>query len=203
MSTDVMKEITVGNKTLTIWYDQFVENPCDEWFMGTYDFFGRRQHLGTNPDSKYYEGVRKKYGSREEYERELKQIVRKGGVVLPVFAYEHGGIALKTTEFSCPWDSGQIGYAYITTEQIASKLGFKKGAKGRKKAAETLLKGEIQTLSSWANGEIYGFTLEEGDELVESIGGFYEWKDFDTLLDEMKENVSEEHREIFDAMKEV
>lgn len=202
MSSDAVKEITIDNKTLTIWYDQFVENPCDDWFMGTYDFFGRHEHLGSNYASREYEGVRKKYFSQEEYERTLKEIVRKGGVVLPVFAYEHGGIALRTTEFSCIWDSGQIGYAYITTEQISSKLGFKKGAKGRKKAAETVLKDEVQTLSSWANGEIYGFTLEEAGELIESIGGFYEEKDFDTLLDEMKENVSEKYHSIFDAIKE-
>lgn len=202
MSSDVVKKINLDNKTLTIWYDQIVENPCDDWFIGTYDFFGKHKHLGTNPDSKYYEGVRKKYSFHVQYESALKEIVRKGGVVLPVFAYEHGGIALSTTEFSCIWDSGQIGYAYLTTEQISSKLGFKKGAKGRKKAAENVLKAEVQTLSSWANGEVYGFTLEEGDEIIESIGGFYEEKDFDTLLDDMKESVSEEHQGIFEAMKE-
>jgi hypothetical protein len=31
-------------------------------------------------------------------------------VVLPVYIYDHSGITLNTTGFSCPWDSGQVGW---------------------------------------------------------------------------------------------
>ena len=31
-------------------------------------------------------------------------------VILPLFLYDHSGITLQTSPFSCPWDSGQIGF---------------------------------------------------------------------------------------------
>ena len=37
---------------------------------------------------------------------------------LPVYAYDHSGIALSCTPFSCRWDSGQVGYIVVTRDQL-------------------------------------------------------------------------------------
>lgn len=49
----------------------------------------------------------------DEFER-IGAEVQAGQVIgLPVYAYIHSGIALSTSSFGDPWDSGQSGYIYI------------------------------------------------------------------------------------------
>ena len=38
-------------------------------------------------------------------------------VYLPVYLYDHSGLVLQTTPFSCPWDSGHVGIIYTTLEE--------------------------------------------------------------------------------------
>lgn len=46
-------------------------------------------------------------------------IESKNIVIAPVYAYEHGGITISLAPFSCPWDSGQIGWAYAFKDDYA------------------------------------------------------------------------------------
>ena len=36
--------------------------------------------------------------------------------IMPLYAYEHGMITVSTGPFSCPWDSGQVGFVVSTEE---------------------------------------------------------------------------------------
>jgi hypothetical protein len=42
----------------------------------------------------------------------------------PLYLYDHSGITMKTTPFSCPWDSGQVGLIYMTYDKIIEELGL-------------------------------------------------------------------------------
>lgn len=134
-----------------------------------------------------------------DYVRALKQVIRKGGVVLPVYCYEHGGITFRCSSFSDPWDSGQVGYAYMTTEQIA-ELGWPKGKRGRKKAAEEYIRHCVGEMAAYVNGNIYGFSIFDKDgNRVDGCGGFYasHYGEADWIKD-MKGNVPEEFHPLFD-----
>ena len=74
-------------------------------------------------------------------------------VKLPVYMYEHGGIALSTSPFSCMWDSGQVGYIYCE-EPIAGMT---------REQVVAALKSEVETYGSWLAGECYGFELEQSE----------------------------------------
>ena len=39
-------------------------------------------------------------------------------IILPLYLYDHSGITIQTTPFSCPWDSGQVGFIYMDRETI-------------------------------------------------------------------------------------
>ena len=39
---------------------------------------------------------------------------REEVVYLNLYLYDHSGLRMNTTGFSCPWDSGQVGYIYMT-----------------------------------------------------------------------------------------
>lgn len=116
---------------------------------------------------------------------DLLELVRRRAVVLPVFKYEHGGVAYSTGAFSCPWDSGQVGWTFATRAEIlANWSGKRLTAALRKKAADLLTAG-VKTYSQWANGEVYGYVIhtaedpEDDDSLdhdgdhADSCWGFY------------------------------
>lgn len=97
-------------------------------------------------------------------------------VWLPVWKYEHGGVAYvaaMSNPFSCPWDSGQAGIIFALKADVRKEYGVKRvDAKTRAKALE-VLKGEVQTYSKWANGEVYGYTVTDATgEEVDSCWGF-------------------------------
>jgi len=44
------------------------------------------------------------------------RIEKEGFLNLPLYLYDHSGITMNTTGFSCGWDSGQVGIIYISLE---------------------------------------------------------------------------------------
>lgn len=96
------------------------------------------------------------------------------GEVLPVYMYDHSGITINTTGFSCPWDSGQIGIIYVTDEKIREEYRWKRLTKKRRAFIRDLLKGEIADLDTYLRGEIYGYRLfDESGEEIDSCWGFF------------------------------
>ena len=53
------------------------------------------------------------------YEREvderLMKVISQKFLMLPLYLYDHSGITMNTTGFSCPWDSGQVGCCLLYT----------------------------------------------------------------------------------------
>ena len=57
--------------------------------------------------------------------KELLQLLEQSGkfVILPLYLYDHSGITMNTTGFSCPWDSGQVGWIYADADCIKKEYG--------------------------------------------------------------------------------
>lgn len=89
-------------------------------------------------------------------------------MLLPVYRFEHGNVAYQTTPFSCQWDSGLNGVIFTTNKQIKKNYGVKKVGLVASKRAEVCLKGEVETFSQWASGEVYGIKLFDSQEDYES-----------------------------------
>lgn len=188
---------------LELYYDGFDrENPLEYSFCSV-DLWNRREGCWVGSDYKWadYKGIRDMYTEPDDdtYIRALKEIRRKGGVVLPVYCYQHGNVTFRCSLFSDPWDSGMVGYAYMTTEQII-ELGWPKGKRSRKKAAEEYIRHVVGEMAAYANGDIYGFSIFDKDgEFVDGCGGFYasHYGEVDWIED-MKGNVPEEFHPLFD-----
>lgn len=80
--------------------------------------------------------------------------------IVPIYMYDHSGITISTGPFSCPWDSGQVGFIYVTKE-TCDKQGENFDN------AEKIIKGEIETLDAYLTGNVYGYTIWETEEEVE------------------------------------
>lgn len=98
----------------------------------------------------------------------------KSLICLPIYLYDHSGITINTTGFSCPWDSGKVGVIYCTKEQAVKEFGNKVcTAKVRDKALKCL-EGEVKELDQYIRGEVYGFQVfDPQGEVVDSCWGYY------------------------------
>jgi hypothetical protein len=50
-------------------------------------------------------------------------------IVSPVYLYDHSGLVISTTPFSCPWDSGQIGYIFCDYKEAVDEFGLSPDSK--------------------------------------------------------------------------
>lgn len=99
----------------------------------------------------------------------LRNVLRDDiAIILPIHAYEHGGITISHGSFSCQWDSGQLGWHYVTKEALESEFG------GDEEKAKKCLEAELEIYDNYLLGNVWGFTIEdeEGDD-VDSCWGFY------------------------------
>lgn len=139
--------------TIEIHYDEWGESPREWDNLGTMACYNKRYTLG---DDKQYEDA---YALREYLE---------GGdaLYLPIYMYDHGGIALSTNSFDCLWDSGLLGYIYVSRDKVKAE-----GLTEEKALA--ILKGEVDTYDDYVQGKVYGYKVfnDEGEEL-DSCWGF-------------------------------
>lgn len=169
--------------------DELAESPREWDNLGTCFFLHARYELGDE-------------GAKDPRKMNPDDILAQ----LPVYMYEHGGITLSTTPFSCPWDSGQLGMIYITKSQAEECP---------RQADETeteyvirlkrILDAEIQTLDDYVCGDCYRFEVIEYDaqrdpeahygDATDSCGGFLGRNPHENGL---IENIGQELHHFFD-----
>ena len=184
----VHEEIRNGFQIQIIEGDQDIPNPRLDWdHFSHFQMWHRNYQFGDDFKKEYdiFETVgRSKYFKDEEFadeypnpfDDEFKEILAKCKdiVVLPVYMYDHSGITINTTGFSCGWDSGQIGWIWATKEEICKEYGCKILTKKIREKVEEVLRNEIKILDCWIRDEIYGYVVtdpnDEGNS--ESCWGF-------------------------------
>lgn len=101
---------------------------------------------------------------------------------LPLYLYDHGGITMRTTPFSCPWDSGQVGFIYVSRKRAAEEWG-EDFIDVRVLAG---LVDEVEEYDQYLTGEVYGFEIEKAEtfEKTSRKTGWTEevdeWSDYDS-----------------------
>ena len=109
----------------------------------------------------------------------------KRTVILPLHLYDHSGIAMNTTGFHCPWDSGQVGCIYVMLEDIREKFNAARVSKTLREKVARDLRQEVETYDHYLTGNCYGFVIEKDAGEVDSCQGFPD--DYDAYcLDEAK-----------------
>ena len=91
-----------------------------------------------------------------------------------LYLYDHSGITISTRPFSCPWDSGQVGYIYVSKEKVRKEYGIKRITEEWKNKILSYLDGEVETFDQYLRGDVYSFTIEDDNgDVINSCGGFY------------------------------
>lgn len=162
-----LKEI--GEYTVKIDYENYPENPREWDNLGKMVCVSKYSIYGDKHNYNHLD-----YNSFEEMEKDILKN-EKVGVILPLYLYEHGGVCIRTSPFSCPFDSsGQIGFVYTTREEILKNFRGKILTQKLKTSIEERLKKEVEIYSQYINSEVYSFEILKGDERIEYCGGYYD-----------------------------
>lgn len=70
-------------------------------------------------------------------------------LVLPLYLYDHSGLAMNTTGFSCPWDSGKVGIIFATFETLRKALGIRRLSAKHRTIAYELLRLEVSEYAQY------------------------------------------------------
>jgi len=126
--------------------------------------------------------------------KELLELLDDYIVILPLYLYDHSGVTMNTVGFSCPWDSGQVGWIYATHDDIRKEYGALDTNR-----AEELLKAEVEEYDHYLTGQCYGFKLYEGDAEKESCWGFL--GDISDVSKHIKEYLPSDCKDIVDYLE--
>lgn len=132
-------------------------------------------------------------------------------VALPVYLYDHSGITISTSPFSCPWDSGFFGIIAVSLENVRKEYGWKVVTQKRREQIEKYLSGEIEELDNYYTGEVFRYKVveESTGEEIDSCSGFsgkagieYIESECKAMIDNLKETQKKErYRYLLDKFR--
>jgi hypothetical protein len=122
--------------------------------------FHRRYDLGDKHDYNHND-----YDSWEEMEKDI--IKREDvAVILPLSLYDHSGISMSVGSPTDRWDSGYVGFIFISKAKALKEYGGKIVTKKLKERLVTYLTNEVETYNQYLRGEVYCYEVEKAVEMV-------------------------------------
>jgi hypothetical protein len=168
-----------GGRSIEVYFDDFVTNPRDEYeHPGRLLCWHRRLILGGREDQHVSRRFNPRaYDGWEELEQAVVEEFEPVAM-LPVYLFEHSGVALQTTPFNDPWDSGRVGLIVAGRTEVLKVWGDD----ALKEQVETALRAEVQEYSQYLNGAVYGYAVKDvaTGEIIDSCSGIY--GDLDEVL---------------------
>ncbi|MFA6694992.1 MAG: hypothetical protein WCR85_00045 [Sphaerochaeta sp.] len=169
-------------QTLQIFQEHCPQNPRSEALgaaFGTILCFHKRYNLGDPVDP-----ALPPFESWSKLEKNLRDLCN-AEIVLPLYLYDHGVRRMNTTGFACGWDSGQVGFIYITEKEIRDLYGECERTSSFMQRVSKALKGEVELYNAYLSGEVYWYrVMDEHNRIVNSCGGYYGKQGIDTIVKE-------------------
>lgn len=160
-----------------IYVDEDPIGPEEYSRLGKLWIFHKRHCFGDKPTVKASD-----FSGWDEMEEHLVK-EENAGIVLPVFMLDHSGITISTSSFSCPWDSGRVGFIWCSVDDLKKEYSVEDLTPEIVEKAQRVLESEIKTWDQWLTGDVYVFEtytlirkddgVFEADEFTDCCGGFY------------------------------
>lgn len=204
----LIHDTPLGKYQIGIWNDDNPQDPRDNDNLGTMACWHRGYELGDEQIRDVEEWLISMAGveSNELYERmtarslweSLSEKINEKYIIMPLFLYEHSGMTMSTSPFSCKWDSGQVGFIYYdrsrndTEGYTAEWLAKYHEGKSMDEAIESRLESEVELYASYLEGDVYGYEifrpgkeveLGNGEDSTWGFFGYNEWEN-NGLLDD-------------------
>lgn len=183
---NLYKQVEYKGHNINIYYDDDPLNPRQDFDnLGTLYTAHRRYRPEKELDKHFdiyevFDNIR---------EAKFKASFLKRYIALPVYLYDHSGITVSTTPFSCRWDSGLFGIIAVSVEDVRKEYGWKHITSGRRDKIEEYLRAEIEMLDHYYTGEVYGFELtsKESDEIIHNCWSFFGDAGVKEIINECKQ----------------
>jgi len=153
-----LKTSNVGSVTVKIMFDDHGDHECPLEYTKEDDgvIFVSFEKRSTLSDYHKFSSPEeaKTWGEENDYD------------VLPLFKYEHSGVAYSPRSFigrahHAEWDSGQVGFVLVKLDKFKDSTPLQ--------VAESWCK----SVTTWVNNEYYGYVIENPDgEHLDSCWGF-------------------------------
>jgi len=172
-----LETIKYKNCLINIYADEQPESPRD------WDNFGNM--FCKHNDYKLGDDFTIDTDDCEDWEDVAKELKKQcnAEILIPLYLYDHSGITMNTTGFSCGWDSGQVGWIYCTKEDRK-----KEGLTPTK--ARKLMVSEVKDYDYYITGNVYGFEAKDSKgEFIDSCWGFLGDLEKSGLMDTAKDNI--------------
>jgi hypothetical protein len=174
--------------TIKVMYDDSPLNPRTEWDnLGVMICVHRRYDLGNIQEH-----------SAEAIDEHIKE--QEIAVILPLYLMDHSGLSISTGPFNDPWDSGQVGYIYLTRKTVEREWGWARLTQARKNQLRKYLIAEVEMYDAYLTGQVYGFEVfNSTGGSVDSCWGFYGQDGLKDMINECHATIDNEVQE--DAVK--
>lgn len=166
-----VRGIYYPTRILEIKRDPYPDNPRENYdHVGTMVCFHRNYDLGDNHDIDV--------GDFDTWDEVEKHLYAECGaeIVLPLYLYDHSGITMNTTGFSCSWDSGKVGFIYASKENIEKMmlLDPENMTPEQTEHIREILRGEVEEYDDYLKCDVYYWILKDKDgERIDSCYGYY------------------------------
>lgn len=198
-----MKKMNYKGFDIEIEQDTDAESPRDWDNLGTMWCWHNRYHLGDWDDMPNGAKYITRYSDEDPVVLARTWIKNKNPVItMPLYLFDHSGLSISTRPYSCHWDSGQVGYIFITREAVFREYGWKRITKQRREQLEEILIAEVDQYDTYLKGDVWGYIISRHDQL-DSCWGYYGYA---YCLDEAKSFVDylvakEEDDKVNDAVR--
>lgn len=154
-----------SNKKMEIYREQHPIDPREHDNLTTMECSHKKYTLGDKQfDSDKHSG----WAEVKSKIKEQHNVV----AIKPLYLLDHSGLRISTSKMNNPWDSGQVGYAYITESNL-DFMGIKEEDRTQENYRKWI-KGEVEQYDDYLRGNVwrYKFYNSEGHQ-ADSCGGFY------------------------------
>ena len=180
LENTITKHYTQTGMRVTVLVDEYPTNPREGCNLTTMICHHRNYSLGDLEESKQFNG----YNSLKELKQALVEYYGEMAYIEPLSLYDHSMQTLAIGEPTDRWDSGYVGFIFVTKEQARKWFNVKRITKSILEKIEKLAQAEVEEYNKvWLWGEVYYLSLEKVftnvddkndciEESMDCIGGF-------------------------------
>jgi hypothetical protein len=142
--------------------DEYAENPlhCMD-FLCKFLVFHSRYSFGHKHEFK-------DPGAVQEYKKAQPE-----DLWLPLYLYDHSGLTISLNPFSCPWDSGQVGWVWASRKDILQNFLGKILTKKLRKQALEVAAAEVKIVDDYLTGNVHQYRIYDAEDEIQESCGYY------------------------------
>ena len=183
------------------------DRSANGWSIESYDGYFQKWHYEDFVEGRLEDNTRDVADCLIEAmsDSDLLKIASVENVILPLNLYDHSGLQMSADSLigkaqHAEWDSGQVGWIYVTASEIRAEYGSV-SAENVEKTRQKLL-SEVQDYDYYLSGQCYGYRLYENGEETDSCWGFLGHLG-DVLKEIAGEVLPESHQDMVEELHEI